>query len=377
MHKLMKNPFRGFGAILFKEFIVVTRDRAALFFMFFPPLMQIIAFGFALDNDVRHMATVVYNEDRTRESRELIDRFVNTQTFSVVKEVSSLGELETAIRRGEAYVGLDIPPDYARNLRAGRTASVQMLIDGSNSTTALQALNTGMGITLSRSVEVLLKETGRATVPVEVRPQMLYNPAMRSPNFFVPGVIGIALQIATVFATALSIVREREKGTLEQLMASPLSPWGLMLGKLIPYLCISGTMAAILFFILRWVFFVPIQGSLVALGVSTLLYILALLCLGLLISTKAETTMQAFQIAMVLILPSVFFSGFIFPRETMPWIFYAVGSLLPATYFIALMRAIILRGATLAEFSSEIAVLFAMSVTLFSLCAMRFQRKIG
>jgi ABC-2 type transport system permease protein len=150
-----------------------------------------------------------------------------------------------------------------------------------------------------------------------------------------------------------------------------------MLGKLVPYLCISSTMATILFIILRWVFFVPIQGSLFALAVSTLLYIFALLCLGLLISTKAETTMQAFQIAMVLILPSVFFSGFIFPRETMPWIFYAVGSLLPATYFIALMRAIILRGATLSEFSSAIAVLFAMSVVLFSLCAMRFQRKIG
>ena len=373
----MQNPFRGFGAILFKEFIVVTRDRAALFFMFFPPLVQIIAFGFALDNDVRHMATAVYNEDRTRESRELIDRFVNTQTFSVVKEVGSLEELESAIRRGEAYVGIDIPPDFSRNLRAGRTASVQMLIDGSNSTTALQALNTGMGITLSRSVEVLLKEAGRATVPVEVRPQMLYNPAMRSPNFFVPGVIGIALQIATVFATALSIVREREKGTLEQLMASPVSPWGLMLGKLVPYLCISGTMATILFLILRWVFFVPIQGSLVALGISTLLYIFALLCLGLLISTKAETTMQAFQIAMVLILPSVFFSGFIFPRETMPAIVYALGSFLPATYFIALMRAIILRGATLGEFSFSIAVLFAMSVTLFSLCALRFQRKMG
>jgi len=373
----MNTLFRGFGAILFKEFIVVTRDRAALFFMFFPPLLQIIAFGFALDNDVRHMAMAVYNEDQTRESRELVDRFVNTQTFSVVKEVTSLKELEGNIRRGEAYVGLDIPPDFSRKLRGGQTASVQMLIDGSNSTVALQALNTGMGITLSRSVELLLQEAGRPSVPVEVRPQMLYNPAMRSPNFFVPGVIGIALQIATVFATALSIVREREKGTLEQLMASPVSPWGLMLGKLVPYLCISCAMATLLFVILRWVFFVPIQGSLVALAVSTLLYVFALLCLGLLISTKAETTMQAFQIAMVLILPSVFFSGFIFPRETMPWIFYAVGSLLPATYFIALMRAIILRGATLAEFSPAIAVLFCMSVGLFSLCALRFQRKMG
>ena len=222
----MNNPFRGFGAILFKEFIVVTRDRAALFFMFFPPLVQIIAFGFALDNDVRHMATVVYNEDRTRESRELIDRFVNTQSFAVVKQVNSLQELSETIRRGKAYVGLDIPPDFARKLRAGQTATVQMLVDGSNSTIALQALNTGMGITLSRSVEILLQQAGRTTVPVEIRPQMLYNPAMRSPNFFVPGVIGIALQIAWFDAPDLrapkAIAAQVQVRALETLPCIPL-----------------------------------------------------------------------------------------------------------------------------------------------------------
>ena len=373
----MNNPFRGFNAILYKEFIIVFRDRATLFFMFFPPLVQIIAFGFALDNDVKHMPTVLLNEDRTYESRQILDGFVNTQTFRIIREVGSYAALSACIRKGEASVGILIPHGFARELSSGRNAQIEVVIDGSNSTPALQALNTAVALALKESVARLMTETGRTTLPVEVRPQVLYNPAMKSPNFFVPGVIGLALQIATVFSTALSIVREKEKGTLENLLVSPMSRWGLMLGKLVPYLCISMSMAAVLFAIMRWVFFIPIQGSVSALFASALLYIFALLSLGLLISTRAETHMEAFQMAMVLILPSVFFSGFIFPRETMPWIFNAIGSLLPATYFIDLMRAIVLRGASLGEFWQSLAVLAVMGAVLFSLCALRFKDKIG
>jgi len=319
----------------------------------------------------------VLNEDRTVESRQFIDRFVNTQTFRVVGEVGSVEEMSTAIRQGKAYVGLQIPPDFTRHLRAGTTARVQVLVDGSSSTTALQALNTAVSIAFRESLGVLLPETGRKELPIEVRPQVLYNPSMLSPNFFVPGVIGLALQIATVFATAMSIVRERERGTLEQLQVSPLSPWGLMLGKLTPYLCIAMTMAGAFLVVMRWVFDIPIQGSVALLLVSALLYIFALLSLGLLISTRAQNQMQALQISMLFILPSVFFSGFIFPRETMPWIFYAIGSLLPATYFIELMRAIILRGASLADFWINLVVLSGMGLALFALCALRFKKRIA
>ncbi len=371
------NAFRGFRAILYKEFIVIFRDRATLFFMFFPPLMQIIAFGFALDNDVKHMAMAVLNEDRTAESRRLIDMFVNTQTFRVVREVNSLEELTTMVRRGQAYVGLQIPPDYTRDLRAGRKATVQVLVDGSNSTTALQALNTALGIGFRRSVNLLLLESGRRDLPVEVRPQVLYNPDMRAPNFFVPGVIGVALQIATVFATAMSIVRERERGTIEQLMVSPLSRWGLMLGKMLPYLVVSMAMATLLFVILRWVFFVETRGSLLALYLAAGLYIFALSNLGLLVSTTAHNQNEAYQKAMTLMLPSIFFSGFIFPRETLPWIFYAISTVLPATYFIELMRAVILRGASLAEFWFHYAVLAVMGVLFFVLCALRFRNRLA
>ncbi len=370
-------PFRGLGAILFKEFIVVWRDPMTLFFMFFPPLIEMIAFGYALDNDVKHMATIILNEDRTVESRQLIDRFVNTQTFRVVGEVQSLEEMKSELRKGRAYVGLQIPPTFTRDVRAGRSAQVQLLVDGSNSTTALQALNTGMGVALTQSVETLLRETGRKDVPIDIRPQMLYNPAMRSPNFFVPGVIGVVLQIGTTVATAMALVRERERGTLEQLLVSPLSRAGLMLGKLVPYLCIGMAMAVILFLIMRFVFDVPIVGNVVGMLFSTLVYVFALLSLGLLVGTKAENQMQALQMSMVFLLPSVFFSGFIFPRETMPWIFYALGALFPTTYFIALMRAIILRGAHFFEYWPTLAILIIMSILLFVFCALRFRKKIA
>ncbi len=373
----MRTPFRGFTAILFKEFLVVFRDPLTLFFMFFPPLVQLVAFGFALDTDVKNLSTLVLDEDRTRESRELVQQFVNTRTFKVVGEVHSVKELADAIRRGKAYVGIQIPPDFTRNLRGGHTARVQVLIDGSNSTIASGSLNTALNIGFRNSVLQLAEQTGLHDLPVEVRPQILYNPEMRSPNFFVPGVIGLVLQIATMFATAMSLVRERERGTLEQLLVSPLSRWGLMLGKLTPYLCIAMVMALGLIWIMQRVFLVPVAGSLNALLVATALYVFALLSVGLLISTRAQNQMQALQMCMVFILPSVFFSGFIFPRETMPWIFWAIGTVLPATYYIELQRAIVLRGATLQDFWFNIVMLAVMGATMFSLCALRFRQKIA
>jgi ABC-2 type transport system permease protein len=375
---IMKSvPSRGLSAILFKEFIVVWRDPMTLFFMFFPPLVEMVAFGYALDTDVKHMATVIFNEDRTVESRQFIDRFVNTETFRVVGEVGSVEEMASAIRRGRANVGLQIPPKFTMQIHNGQPAQVQVLIDGSNSTTALQALNTAVGIALTQSVESLLRETGRSDVPIDIRPQMLYNPTMRSPNFYIPGVIGIVLQIGTTFATAMAIVREREKGTLETLLVSPLSRWGLMLGKLVPYLCIGMTMAIILFLIMRFLFHVPIHGNVVSMMAATFVYVFALLSLGLLVASKAENQMQALQMSMVFMLPSVFFSGFVFPRETMPGVFQALGALLPATYFISLARAIILRGAHFIEYWPQLAILTIMSALLFVLCALRFRTKIG
>jgi ABC-2 type transport system permease protein len=373
----MKSPFQGFTAILYKEFLVVLRDPLTLFFMLFPPIVEMIAFGYALDTDVKHIATMVFDEDRTTESRQLIEQFVNTQTFRIVGEVHSAAELSEAIRRGKAYVGIQIPADFTRNLRAGRTARLQVLIDGSNSSIASSSLNTSLNVGFRNAVIELAKRAGLRELPIDVRPQILYNPEMRSPNFFVPGVIGVVLQIATTFATAMSLVRERERGTLEQLMVSPLSRWGLMLGKLTPYLLIGMMMASGLFAVMRYLFNVPIAGDVGGLMLATFLYVFALLSLGLLISTRAANQIQALQMTMIFILPSVFFSGFIFPRETMPWIFYAIGSALPATYYIQLERAIVLRGATLHDFWFNVVILGVMGLGLFGLCAARFKQKIA
>jgi ABC-2 type transport system permease protein len=373
----MKRPFCGFTAILLKEFTVVFRDPTALFFMFFPPLLQMIAFGYALDNDVKHMRTVVLNQDRTVESRQLLDKFRNTQTFRFVGEVQSVEEMSAVIRQGKAYVGVQIPPDFTRNLRAGRNAQVQVLIDGSSSTIALQALQTSMGLALREALVMVMREAGRAEMPIEVRPQILYNPTMKSANFFVPGVMGLALQIATVLATALSIVRERERGTLENLLVAPLSRSGLMLGKLTPYLCISMTMATGIFLVARWLFGIPIRGGVGALFLAAFLYVFTLLSVGLLISTWAHNHMQALQMSMALILPSVFFSGFIFPIETMPGIFQGLSTLIPATYFIELMRAIMLRGASIQDYWVNFVVLTGMALGFFGLCVLRFRQKLG
>lgn len=373
----MKTPLRGFTAILYKEFTVISRDPTTLFFMFFPPLVQIIAFGYALDTDVKHMATVVLNEDRTTESRQWVEKFVNTQTFRVVGEVRSVEEMSAAIREGRAYVGLQIPPDFTRNLHAGRSAQVQVVIDGSSSTIALQALQTAMGIALRESLLTTMQEAHRREMPIEVRPQILYNPTMKSANFFVPGVLGLALQIATVLTTALSIVRERERGTLENLLVAPLSRPALMLGKLTPYLCISMTMATGIFLVARWVFGIPVRGDVGTLFVAAFFYVFTLLSVGLLISTLAQNHMQALQMSLALILPSVFFSGFIFPIETMPRIFQWLSNLIPATYFIELMRAIMLRGAGLADYWRYFVILGAMGSGFFILCALRFKTKIA
>jgi ABC-2 type transport system permease protein len=230
---------------------------------------------------------------------------------------------------------------------------------------------------LRESLAGLLGETGRREIPLEVRPQILYNPAMRSPNFYLPGVIAIVVQIAMTFATAMSIVRERERGTLEQLLVSPLSRAGLMLGKLLPYLVIGCVMTVFLLVVMRWLFGVPIAGPVWLLAVSFVTYLFTLLSLGLLISTRAQNQMQAMQMSMAMILPSVFFSGFIFPRDTMPWIFQRLGDVLPATYFIELVRAIVLRGAGFGEFWHHLAVLAGMGLALFVICALRFRQRLA
>lgn len=370
----MRNLFRGFGAVFFKEVLHVRRDPATLFFSLFIPLLQMIVLGFGIDTNIRQVNTVVYNADGRQESRELLDRLRNSDTFHVIRYVQSDRDLNDEIIAGRARVGIKIPVDYSDKLLHQMSAQVLVLIDGSDSSVAGQAINVTTAIGLDESLRRALPNA--ESFAVDMRPKLLFNPDSRSPNFFLPGLMSILLLNVTTFLTAFAIVREKEQGTLEQLFVTPVKPFGLLLGKLLPYFFIGFFELCAIVFFMRFIFLVPIHGNLLLLAFFSLPYLFVSLSLGILISSKATTQAQAVQLAFLPILPSVFFSGYIFPRETMPWIFHALSYLVPASYFVNITRGIILRGAGLRHLWSDALVLFVMGTFLLVVAARRFQNKV-
>jgi ABC-2 type transport system permease protein len=368
------NPFRGFSAVLYKETLHVRRDFATLFFSLIIPLLQMFLLGFGIDTNVRQINTVVYNADGRRESRELLDRLKNSDTFHLVRFVDNDRDLNDAIIAGQCRVGIKIPVDYSDHLIHQTAAQVLVLIDGSDSSVAGQAINVATAIGLDESLRRVLANSNSAFA-IEMRPKILFNPDSRSPNFFLPGLTAILLLNVTTFLTAFSIVREKERGTLEQLFVTPVRPMGLLLGKLVPYLGIGFFELCMILTFMRFIFSVPIHGSVLLLAALSLPYIFVSLSLGILISSKAGTQAQAMQLAFLTILPSIFFSGYIFPRETMPKFFYVLSYFVPATYFINITRGIILRGAGWAHLWTDALALFAMGTLLLVIAARRFQTK--
>jgi ABC-2 type transport system permease protein len=369
------NPFRGFRAVVYKESLHVRRDFATLFFSLIIPLLQMFLLGFGIDTNVRQINTVVYNADGRRESRELLDRLKNSDTFHIVRYVSSDHDLNDVIVSGKCRVGIKIPVDYSDRLIHQMGAQVLVLIDGSDSSVAGQAINVTTAIGLDESLRRALP-SGGAAFAIDMRPKILFNPDSRSPNFFLPGLTAILLLNVTTFLTAFSIVREKERGTLEQLFVTPVRPMGLLLGKLLPYLGIGFFELCMILTFMRFIFGVPIHGSVLLLAVLSLPYLFVSLSLGILISSKAGTQAQAMQLAFLTILPSIFFSGYIFPRETMPKFFYALSYFVPATYFINITRGIILRGAGWAHLWTDALALFTIGTVLLVIAARRFQNKV-
>jgi ABC-2 type transport system permease protein len=369
------NPFRGFGAVFYKEALHVRRDFATLFFSLIIPLLQMFLLGFGIDTNVRQINTVVFNADGRRESRELLDRLKNSDTFHVIRYVSTDHDLNDAIVSGKCRVGIKIPVDYSDKLIHQMGAQVLVLIDGSDSSVAGQAINVTTAIGLDESLRRALVNSN-AAFAVDMRPKILFNPDSRSPNFFLPGLTAILLLNVTTFLTAFSIVREKERGTLEQLFVTPVRPMGLLLGKLLPYLVIGFFELCMILTLMRFVFSVPIHGSVLLLALLSLPYIFVSLSLGILISSKAGTQAQAMQLAFLTILPSIFFSGYIFPRETMPKFFYVLSYFVPATYFINITRGIILRGAGWVHLWTDALALFTIGTVLLVIAARRFQNKV-
>ena len=374
MLERLRYAFRGFGAVVYKEILHIRRDYRTVFFALFVPVVQMIVLGFGIDTNIRQVKTVVFDQDGRQASRELVDRLRNSDTFRIIGYVQSDQELNDAIISAQARVGVKIPVDYSDRLVKGGTAQVLVLIDGSDSSVAGQALNVATAIGFDESLRRVLAE--RRALPVEMRPKLLFNPDSRSPNFFLPGLVAVLLLFFTTFLTALAIVREKEKGTLEQLFVTPVRPLGLLLGKLVPYFGIGILGLSGLLFFMVTVFRVPIHGHTLLLYALACPYLFVNLSIGLLISSKANTQPEAMQMSMMVILPTIFFSGYIFPRETMPLPFYLFSFLVPGTYFVNISRGIILRGAGIAHLWMDGVVLLTMGVALLLLAAKRFQKKV-
>jgi ABC-2 type transport system permease protein len=368
----MNRLFYGLVPVCRKEFLHIVRDRGTLFFALLIPVLQLFLFGFAVDTNVRQIATVVLDESHTQESRRLLERFAGSDVFDLRSYANSPAEMYEEIRAGRARAGIRVPVDYARRLQDGTPATVLVLVDGSDSSVAGQAVSTSTGVALQESL-VRVLPTG--TIPIEVRPSVLYNPATRSANFFVPGLIAILLQIMTILLIALSLVRERERGTLEQLTMTPVAPLGLMVGKMIPYGVLAFAELCAILVVMTVVFQVPIHGNVILLLALSLPFLLTVLGLGLVISTRAKTQAEAFQLAMGTVLPSVFLSGYIFLIENMPKFFQGIARLIPATYYIQILRGIILRGAGIRDLWVHAVVLTLMGCATILLAARQFVKQ--
>jgi ABC-2 type transport system permease protein len=368
---------RGLGAIIYKELIQLSRDPATLVITLLIPVVQLTIFGFAIDTEVKNVGTVVLDQDMTPASRDFVDRLEATGLYHVLGYAGSADDLYREIVANTAKVGVRIPAGYARRLHGGHQAAIQVFIDGSNNTIAGQTLATVQNLGFRISAELVqAKLGGGLALPVEVRPRLLFNPSLRSANFFVPGIIGILLFIMTMLLTAFAIVREREVGTLEQLMVTPVSKAALMLGKVLPYAALGMVQMLVVILFARLIFQVQIVGSLYLLIGMAFIFILSSLGLGLIISTIARNQVQAMMSAFTIMLPSILLSGFIFPRESMPLPIYWISACLPVTYFVAILRGIILRGAGLEALWDETVTLAGIGVLLITLATWRFRKTV-
>lgn len=356
-----------------KEVLHILRDRTTLFFALFIPIVQLTILGFAIDTNVRHVRTMVYDQARTQESRVLLQRFQNSEDFKIVGEAFTDDTLAEALVSGQARVGIKIPANYSRQIEAGQTAQVLILVDGSESSVAAEAVNVGNAIALQESLAHLLQGQ---PMPVDSRPRVLFNPDTRSPNFFIPGLMVILSQIMAIMLSAIAIVREKERGTLEQLFMTPVRAGEVILGKMVPYLGLTVVEFLWILLLMRFLFLVPIHGNVFTLLAIAIPFLLTMLGLGLWISTRVQTRDAAMQMAMGTVIPSIFLSGYIFPTDSMPAPFWIISQLIPTTWMVDASRGVILRGAGWAELGRNALVLWTMAVLALTVSAKRFRKQL-
>jgi ABC-2 type transport system permease protein len=363
-------------ALVRKEFLQLSRDRVTLRMIVVIPVLQTLIFGFAIDYDVKHLKTVVFDEDRSFESRELVAKLAASDYFRILGSVDSFDELQRELDMARASVGLVIDRDYGKNLRGGRAAGALLVVNASDTVVSSQAMGVAGGVAMKLSLSVLAPRAGwrAGALPVDLRLRAWYNPDLKTATFIVPGLIAILLTFTLIQFTAMAIVRERERGTLEQLQVTPFTRLELILGKILPYLAIGVFQLTLVVLLMRFVFAVPIAGSLAGLYASGLVFIAAVLGLGMLVSTVAKTQMQAMQMSFFFMLPFVFLSGYVFPIDGMPPVFQLVTYLIPARYFIEVIRGIVLRGAGFADLWQPVAALVVYTVLIVGVAVFRFRK---
>ena len=361
--------------MLWKEFVQMRRDRFTLAMMIGLPAIQIVLFGYAIRTEVRNLPTVVLDQSRTMESRALVDAMRNTRNFAIIGAVDSREELRRRIERGDARAALVIPPDYERDIKRRQTAHAQMIIDAADPLASSAAISGATLAGASRAARLAPAEARRAPL-LDVRVRPWYNPALVSAVYIVPGVIGVLLTLTMLMITAMAIVRERERGTLEQLIVTPISKSGLMLGKILPFVLVGYVQMTVILVLGRYVFHVPMRGSLAVLYLVTLAFIIASLGLGLLVSTLVKTQVQAMQLSFVFTLPTILLSGFMFPREAMPAPAQWLGALFPITYFLRILRGVLLKGVGLEALWRDSLILVGFAIVLVAFSVRRFSKTI-
>jgi ABC-2 type transport system permease protein len=359
--------------MLWKEFLQLRRDRLTFALMTALPAIQLVLFGYAIQTDVRRLPTVVVDESRTSESRALIQVLQNTDNFRILRAVADRTEARRWIERGAARVALVIPPEYQRLIRSGHTGVAQLLIDAADPQSSGAAISGAQLAAQARGVQ-LLAQRYQLRAPVEIRVRPWYNPAQKSAVFIVPGIVGILLTITMTLITSTAVVRERERGTLEQLIVTPIGKLSLMLGKLVPFVLVGYVQMTVVLTLGVIFFDIPVRGSLLLLYALALVFILASLGVGLLISTVARSQAQAMQLSFFFMLPNILLSGYIFPRAAMPEPAQYLGLLLPLTYFLDILRGVLLKGVGIGDLYQQLGALVVLALLLFGVSVRRFSK---
>jgi len=366
-------------AIANKEFIQMRRDRVTFAIMLGIPIIQLVLFGYAINTQVDHIPLVVCDMSNSALGREFVSRLVNTSYFDLVGETSGFNEAKAWIDHEEAKAALLIPPDFPRARKRG-DAQVGLIVDASDPLLASSAMSTAAQLGQIMSIEIMRADLGgRApgTFPLEVNTRALYNPRLRSANYIVPGLIGVILTMTMVLITASAIVRERERGTLESLITTPVTKTELMVGKIVPYIVVGYVQITFVLLIAWLVFNVTVQGSWFLLYAVAFLFIVASLGVGMVISTLGKTQLQTMQMAFFFFLPNMLLSGFMFPIQSMPWIVRRFSEILPLTYFLVVLRGIVLKGTGLIDLWSFIWPLLIFAPLIVTFGILKFSKRLG